>query len=457
MQDMTVEKGDISGIPAEPANVEEATVRYPAVSKPLLLLFCGYVVIWYLQIGYRIPALGDIRFEFIYAALLTVLAFFFTPKIPTDAHFLPYIVLFFIVIIIQVPFSYDFDTSWDVFIDRIVKFAFMAFFIIAFVRSPTGLKYFLSAFLLACLKMGQEGFTGLITGSLLWENQGIMRLHGATPNYEHPNSFAGMALGTLPFVYYLWPVSNKKEKIVLILIGIFSATVVLYTGSRTGYVGVVAFLLFIFFTSEKKAKFLVVSTILIVSTLPLIPSDYTGRFDSIFTEKDKEGHSIEMRKQILEDAWEIFTENPLGIGVRAFPKKRMDTFGRSQDTHNLYLEIATNLGIQGLVVVSLFIYKMLAVLRRVKSSAQNLLSKITAVERRSNSALVKDLKLIKAAALATGAFIYIRLALGLFGMDMYEIYWWFALGIAVSLYGMMNRIASAVNGIGKDEYDELSK
>ena len=416
------------------------SVGYPHVSKKLLLMFCGYVIIWYLQLGYRWPLLGAVRFEFIYAAALTVLAFLATPKIDNQCPLLPYILLYFIVIVIQVPLSSDFDTSWEVFVDRIIKFSFMAFFIMSFVRSPTHMKYFLAAFLLACLKMGEEGLVGKMTGGLIWMNQGIMRLHGATPLYAHPNSFSGMALGTLPFVYYFWPLANRYIRIILLAIGLLSLNILIFTGSRTGYVGFFVFLLCIISSSKNKKIFIMALVLVGILTVSIIPSDYIGRFDSIFTEQDKEGASIEARKEILSDAWQIFQEHPLGIGVSAFPKVRMEKFGRYQDTHNLYFEIATNLGIQGLIVVSLLFYKIITTLKQVRRSAREYIDLAINAGNAHLKFMVEDLKFIEAVASATITFVIIRLALGLFGMDMYEIYWWFAIGIAFSTYSMMRRI-----------------
>jgi O-antigen ligase len=324
----------------------------------------------------------------------------------------------------------------------------MSFFIVSFVRSPKHLKYFLAAFLLACLKMGQEGLIGKITGNLIWENQEIMRLHGSTPNYTHPNSFAGMALGTLPFLYYLWPLSNKYIKLLLLLIGLLSLNIVIYTGSRTGYIGLLAFIGYIFILSNNKNKFLVRFILLSFLALPLIPSQYIGRFDSTFADKENEGGSIRTRKEILKDAMQIFVENPFGVGVAAFPKKRMDTFSRMQDTHNLYLEIATNLGFQGLIIVGLLIYKLLTTLYRIKSLSANLINNICNDGRQCSNLFLDDLRLIEAVALATSAFVVIRLALGLFGMDLYEIYWWFAIGITLSLYSMMNKVQIAIDKYG---------
>jgi putative inorganic carbon (hco3(-)) transporter len=422
------------------SEVSMNAVTFPQVGKTPLLLFCGYILIWYLQIGSRFPALGAIRFEFIYAAVLTVLAIISTPQIERDCPLYLYIALYFAVIIIQVPFSYDYNRSCDIFSDRIVKFAFMTFFIISFVRNPSTLKYFLGAFLLACLKMGQEGLWGRIFGTLLWQNQGILRLHGPTPIYAHPNSFAGMAMGTLPFVFYLWPVANKYVRLALIALAVFSLNIVIYSGSRTSYVGLGVFAVYILVKSANK-KALLLKLVAVAFLLAwFVPSDYFDRLQSISTHVDKEGRSTEKRIEIQKDAWAIFTSNPLGIGVSAFPKKRFDTFGRVQDTHNLYLEIGTNLGIQGLIVFFILIYKLLSTLNGISGYARLAILKWSDGSVASESAFIDDLKLIEAAAMATSAFVIVRLALGLFGMDLYEIYWWFAMGLTIALYNMMKYV-----------------
>ena len=195
-----------------------------------------------------------------------------------------------------------------------------------------------------------------------------MRLHGSTPIYEHPNSFSGMALGTIPFLIYLLPISNKIIRTFLIIQLVFSLNIILFTGSRTGYVAF-CLLLFVFLFERRKNRLIIVLTLFtIVVALPLIPKQYIERFDTIYTGEDIEGHSIDMRRVILEDAIEIFTEHPFGVGIAAFPKVREKTFGRSQDTHNLYLEVATNLGLQGLLVFLAFIYSMMRTLNETKKN-----------------------------------------------------------------------------------------
>ncbi|KAB0668512.1 O-antigen ligase family protein [Oryzomonas sagensis] len=423
--------------------------EYPDISLLSILLLCGYVVIWFLEIGIRVPMLGSIRFEFIYASILIVLSVLFTPKLNWNCPLFPYIGLYFFILVVSLPFSYDFDRSIDVFWDRIIKFACMAWFITCFVRSPRHLKFFLAAFLLACFKMGEEGFFGKITGSMMWENQGVMRLHGPTPIYEHPNSFSGMALGTLPFIYALWPISNKYIKITLLVLAIFSFNIIIYTGSRTGYVGFIFFMFFIMFNLKRTKYVLILIAFLSLSYL-VVPLQYVERFNSIFTMKEKEGHSSEKRVEIMKDAIEIFYQHPFGVGIQAFPKVRSQYFNRSQDTHNLYLEVATNLGIHGLIIFLLLIYKMLTMLSIIKKNLARLLIDNTEILYNNFSSDVikskaeeniKDLKFLQCITTAVFAYIAIRLVLGFFGMDLYEIYWWLGCGVAISLYNI-NKIVT---------------
>jgi len=48
-------------------------------------------------------------------------------------------------------------------------------------------------------------------------------------------------------------------------------------------------------------------------------------------------------------------------------------------------------------------------------------------------------------ARAVSLFIIIRLGLGLFGMDLYEIYWWFILGLAISLNNIIFGVKKSIN------------
>lgn len=418
--------------------------EHPKVNIYLLLFFCGYIIEWYLQFGDRIPFLGAIRFELLYGTVLIVATL--VVRIPLQCPLYKFLILYFLALIISLPLSHNFHQSWLIFNNRILKFGCLALFIIAFVKSPRDLKFFIGAFLLACFKMGQEGFWGsVITGSMVWENQGIPRLHGATSLYGHPNSFAGMAIGTLPFIVNLFPLfPSLLVRGFLSVLCIFSCNIILQTGSRTGYVAFLVFLVFVFIRSKIKMKLLLYGLPLLIIGVQFIPPAYVGRFESIFTGKEKEGNSAETRKVILTDAWAIFLEHPLGVGVAAFPTVRFKKFRRSQDTHNLYFEVLTNIGVQGFIIFFSFVFAMLKMLNKLKRSFEEQLKSINNRVFANGTILLapqvkqhlNDLKFLQAISSSVYLFVIIRLALGLFGMDLYEIYWWFALGVTVALYGI---------------------
>lgn len=407
----------------------------------LVYLTALYIIVWYLQLGTRFSILGTIRFEFLLGSFLGLSALF--KQLQNQSATAPltkYVYLFFFVVIIQIPFSATVEHSYNIFIDRVLKFSLLALFISTFIKSPKALHLFIFAYLLACFKLGSEGFIGWITGSLVWENQGIMRLHGSIPILAHPNSFSGFGVCLLPFTYYLYPTVNKIYKLFLILLSIFAFIIIIYTGSRSGYIATAGLIAYAIYTSKYRIKAAAGFTILLFVSAPFIPEDYFERFESIYTGNEKEGNSKQTRMTILEDAFEISIKHPFGIGVAAFPTVRDHYFGRKQDTHNLYFEVLTNLGVQGLIV---FLLLILRIFKTINENEKSLFKSLSLVSRSPPEALFWSETTFKevtnyinfslAVANAVKAFIVVRLFLGLFGMDLYEIYWWLAIGLTLSI------------------------
>jgi O-antigen ligase len=337
--------------------------------------------------------------------------------------------------------SKDLDISIVIFWDRIVKFACMGLFMVAFVQGPKQLKWVIGALLLAWLKIEQEGIVGIVTGGQVWQDQGVMRLHGSTGLYGHPNSLAGLALGSLPFIYFIFPLLPNIGRVLLLIQAVAAVIVTIYTGSRTGYIGLAFFVSYVVYGVKSKAKVIALMMLAVVILGPVVPQEYWVRFQTIFTGQEIEGQSTEKRKEIIEDAIAIFAKHPLGVGIGSFPSVRDSYFGRKQDTHNLYLEVATNLGLHGLIAFLIFVYAVLRCLSQTSRSASAQILDLSQATLQYSSvhsceSHVKDLQLIKATAQAAYVYVLVRLVLGLFGHDLYEIYWWLALGLALALLNM---------------------
>lgn len=384
-----------------------------------------YIFIWFLQIGNRISILGAVRIEFIIGIFLVLLSLkemaakekslnnssYFHGRFVKSIYFL------YVFFIIYAFATYDAEASWAVFRDRVVKFSMITLFIGALVKTKHELILVLLGFCLAMLKIMQEGVFGIITGGMIWENQGIPRLHGVTLMYRHPNSLAGLAVSALPFFLFLYRFQKGLLKLLFIGMVVGLLAIVLYTGSRTGYVAtIILFLAVMMRLGIFKAKTVFALLAIGMAALLVIPEDYKDRFGTMFKSEEERGSSANKRMEIIEDAWFIAKEYPLGVGVHAFPHVRELEFGRKQDTHNLYLEVLTNLGPFGLLAFIVFIALLFK------------------TNRRSRALLLQKNQLFLAeVCYIVNLYILCRLALGLFGMDLYEVYWWFAAGLTICL------------------------
>lgn len=390
-----------------------------------------YIFAHYLEFGLRFPVLGSLRFH---ALLGLLVAMFTVPKLvrnkfrDSDSRSLVRAALLLLFVLgIYAIYTRNPLVSHTIYSDRVVKFAMMSLFIYAAVEKVDDLRVIVFITLLAWAKIGQEGFTGWLFGSMVWENQGIPRLHGSTPALGHPNSLSGFAVGCLPFCILL----QSAIKSQLIRIGLWilfgcALLIIVATGSRTGYVAAMAGgLMYLSFRYKGLFKKLAMLAAGLLLASLVVPQEYQERFESIFTGEEKEGQSGERRREIMRDAMAVFKANPMGVGVGAFPTVRYQMFGRAQDTHNQFMELLTNAGVLGVIAFSLLAWRIFSVNRR---NAR----RIATWPAEDDEAAWRQ-RFVAAVAYAAIGFLLLRLILGLFGMDTYEIYWWFVLGLTLAV------------------------
>ncbi len=450
--------------------------EYPQVNKVVTGLFCLYVIIWHLEVAKRFPALANLRLEFLLGSILILLGCLAILNKPAShsedepfmAQGLPgAIFLFLLVLGFNLFLSRDFNLSWELFFNRVVKFACMTFFLSTFVFSPTHLRLFFASAFLAYLKVGQEAFYGKISGSMVWENQGIMRLHGTQGSmFGHPNSLSGKTLGILPFMYYLFPFLQKYWKALILVFLVFAGNILVFTGSRTGYIVFLVMLALIFWHSKNKGKIILIFSVLIMVGFQFIPEQYKERFTSSFSGQEAEGASKRTRIGLIEDSWMVFLENPAGVGMGCFKLVQAEAGRNDQDTHNLYLELLAETGIQGFVCFFLMIQKIMTSLRGLERKFGEKRKKLAhLMERKKISEEVQkimtqnihDLGFLAAVCAGTSLFVYLRLFLGLFGHDLLELYWWIAAGLALALSNIYQTTTKRVNELVRaaEEFESL--
>ncbi len=430
----------------------EIESQYPRISMPLTLLFNLYVVSWWLEVGKRVDFLGKIRFEFLIAAVLGVATIVIhnsaAQKVnPINRKILGGVFFYFSTLFVSLLFSQDFSVSWDTLFNRILKLSVMTLYMSVFVRSPQQLWYYLISTFLSFLKVGQEAFLGKITGAMVWENQGIMRLHGSPGTmFGHPNSLSGKIASLLPYLWILFGHLKKKWKFLFLVQVIFSINIIIFTGSRTGYIATCMALLAFLWCSKKKFRMILALILLSVVVVNTLPEQYQERFMSSFGGKEAEGHSKDTRFGLLRDSVHVFWEYPLGVGIGCFVVMQERAGRNAQGTHNLYAQILTEIGIQGFVAFSYFIFTVVQALLITKKKLSDNILKLTQARQRLNgkadewrNALSNELRglhMMHAVCSGTLLLLFIRAVLGVFGHDLYEIYWWVAAGFAFALSNM---------------------
>jgi len=443
---------------AVPFGAAAAPPSFYVEPPPALLAgFALYIVVWFLELGQRIPFFGTIRLEFLLGAVLSAgaITVIRSRSEANRSRLTKYICLYFGFLTCHLAISQYFGHSWDAFIDWILKFSCMALFTYAFVTSPRSLRVFMAMLILVFLKIGSEAFQGQVTGSMVWENQGIMRLHGPPgTRFGHPNSLSGYGVCMLPFIYYLFPVVRWRSRLVLLVALVFAFNMIIFTGSRTGYLAVLALVLFLWLRSMVKARFLVVCALIAVVGLPMVPPQYESRFMSAFVGQEAEGHSKEERIELVNDAMQLIQENPQGLGIYAFRFAREAQLGKtSMDPHNMYLQVFVDLGYVGALVFALFLIalwmELRATTRRLTATESRLRGEVQRTKKADRALLahLADVRFMNAAASAFLAYLFTRLVLAVFGHDLYEIYWWLTAGASIAIANLEPKVDVRTQGL----------
>lgn len=391
----------------------------------------AYVVVFYSQIGIRIPLLGSLRLELVIGSLILIAmgAKRMQQVVRTNryATLTGPIMFLFIAMAVSIPGSYWFGKSVETMI-VVLKMVSLYTMIVATVDTEEKLRQFVWVYVCMVALIVGEPFIGVLTGSAIWDyHRGYPKLMGMTGLWAHPNSLGGFAAANLAFLYYLFLAERHKlKKCFLLCLGIISIGTIILTGSRTAYIGIIGIAVIIWLKSTKKSITLVVLIAGLAVAWIFAPQAYKDQFLTIEQvggvvgsnpEGPSDGSMIE-RFEIITDAWEIFLDHPLfGVGVDAFPTARGERFNRWQDTHNLYLQILTNIGIFGAIAFMMMVYRMFELLARAKLILRK--------------AQTEHSPWLESLANGVGVFLGARLIVGVFGMDLYENYWWLAAGLTV--------------------------
>jgi putative inorganic carbon (hco3(-)) transporter len=325
-------------------------------------LYIIFLISWFLHLGSRIPVLGIIRFDMLLVSLLAVLAYIETSKL-NSAHektstdrLLKFIILY---ILATIPFVQWPGSVINIGIQNFIKVIVFYYFTVIFVSSEARLKSFVLVFLLCQsfrivepvylhLTQGYWGEAAYASGEFL------DRLAGAPYDTIGANGLAFVIVSCIPFFYFLAPLSILNRMLLFSMTPLFLYALVL-TGSRSGFVGLIAILLGFIMKSRKKIILIAVFSVLGFSIFANLSPDQQDRYLSIFSSNTKNSATAEGRTEgILEDFRVALNKPIFGHGIGTSREANFHFRGIAQLSHNLYTEIAQELGFVGLALFLLY-------------------------------------------------------------------------------------------------------
>ncbi|MFC1809704.1 O-antigen ligase family protein [Candidatus Omnitrophota bacterium] len=314
-----------------------------------------YFIVYFLQLGGRISVLGALRFEFLIGVIILIAVCAQKHRLLLHKNKFSMAILFFFLALfasfLGAFWTHTASHAVEVFVNILKVFA-MYIMLVGTIDDEKKFKRFLWVYLIMLLWVCLEPLCLYYTGNALVRKG---HLYGATGLFAHYNALGSMSVITLIFLIQFMAYYKKAfiRILLLIFMGLVLNTLVL-TASRTAYLGLISVGFFSVLFSKNRVRNFILVGLLGLVIFTMAPEEYRERFYSmakmgkVLTGQTVEGDTIATRWQIIEDAWDIFLDYPIiGCGLDSFYQIRGARFNRWQQTHNLYMQIFTNVGVVG--------------------------------------------------------------------------------------------------------------
>jgi putative inorganic carbon (hco3(-)) transporter len=226
----------------------------------------------------------------------------------------------------------------------------------------------------------------------------------------------------LPFVWYLYKASKSTiPKAIAFGILCLGVITIIVTFSRGGFLTLLGLILWLGLIKfkENRARVILGGVLCLMVFMVFTPEGYSNRIISIVdTKQDKTG-SADVRWESMKMAAQIAVEHPLGTGLNMNNLAIQEAGFGWAGVHNVYLEIACDLGLLAGFLFIRLLWKLLVGMRHIRLSSGE--RNVGALAEATEGSLV---------AFAVAA---------MFHAVSYHFYFYYLAGIAVAVNEMVKR------------------
>ena len=274
------------------------------------------------------------------------------------------IVLMFFLLLVHIPFAVNNSKAFFV-TEGFLLLLPLIISIVLFVDSFERLRVFMKYWNFLAIYIAVNGILGLgLAGSAFLNDE---------------NDFSLLMNMMLPFAACLFVYERQKAmKVIYLMASLLSVASIVLSSSRGGFVGLLSVSAVIWLASPRKLLSLVLVGVLGLCVYVVADQNY---WDSIATIAKTDEGTAEERIDSWQAGWEMFKDNPLGVGpgnfpVR-FPEYQSESMPRNmwgRQAHSLWFTLLPELGIPGaLLYLSLLRLNLrdLWYLRRLSKESDN--------------------------------------------------------------------------------------
>jgi O-antigen ligase len=266
--------------------------------------------------------------------------------------------------------------------------------------------------------------------------QGIDRATGATSAAGNANELGTTLACTFPlFLLLALRESAPWRRILAGGLGAAALWGMVLTGSRASLLGFLGGLIYLWWRSGKRVVLGVAGVAVIVAGYFAIPDQYQGRYQTIGTSHLDE--SSQARVITWLTGLQMVADRPLfGVGAGCFGVARAMAYSPEShrvwlESHSLYVQVLTELGLVGAAAFFLFVSRFLRLNRRVAARL---------------AALPRRWRVERAVIEGIFGGLVVLLVAGVFGHSLYRRTWYLYAGLGLAMWRILHdvRFAPAV-------------
>lgn len=351
-------------------HAKAAQLRDPANPSAPFALFCMLTVSILLHFGARFPMLGALRIDAVLGAatLAAILiasgaAISVFERTTLEKGTLKWLLILIAYVFVTMPFVEWPGSVLRVGLEPFLKAVIFCFFVVATVTTVKRLRIFLLLFV-ACqsIRIFEPLYLHLTTGywggaAYIGEGEFMDRLSGAPSDVVNPNGLAYLIVSTIPIVYFLGRGRGVLIAVVSwALIGAMVYTLLL-TGSRSGFLLLVLLVILWALSGRARLSKMVLVAVCGVFAFGNLSDLQKDRFVSIVDRSAIGGASATGRIEGVFDSMKTTLRRPLfGHGLGTSAEVNANFTGHGQISHNLFAEVAQELGYVGLSIFLMFVW-----------------------------------------------------------------------------------------------------